>query len=253
MRARVSSHIIALAWASLAAFDVFHIDNGFHSFVRYTAYLEKNPKQVEQFEAAIFSLHPLLIYAARIDEQCMQYQLADRQEKVTNCFERTLALREKVYGLSSPAICQTIIQLGCSNLREKNYSAAEAAFKRALKICQSHNLICHDSGFPSVVECLDSLAYVYEAQSRYDDAEFCEKRAIALTMAKRGNDSECGSQFLRLAELAKKQAKYQTAIAFYQKNLSMHEPVFGKNDQDSIFMREQIAECQVLSRQSHQI
>jgi len=253
VRARASSHIITLAWASLAAFNVFHINNGFHSFVRYSAYLEKNPQQVEQFGAAVFSLHPLLVYAARIDEQCVQYQLVDKQEKVTNCFERTLALREKVYGLSSPAICQTLIQLGCSNLRDKNYSAAEAAFKRALKICQSHNLICHDSGFPSVVECLDSLAYVYEAQNRYDDAEACEKRAIALTMEKRGNDLSCGNQFLRLAELAKKQAKYQTAIAFYQKNLSMHEPVFGKNDRDSIFMREQIAECQVLSRQSHQI
>jgi tetratricopeptide (TPR) repeat protein len=253
VRARASSHIITLAWASLAAFNVFHLYHGFHSFVRHGSFLLTDPMHAEELVASIYNMHPALICAARIDEQCVQYQLVDKQEKVTNCFERTLALREKVYGLSSPAICHTIIQLGCSNLRDKNYSAAEAAFKRALKICQIHNLICHDSGFPSVVECLDSLAYVYEAQSRYDDAESCEKRAIALTMAKRGNDLSCGNQFLRLAALAKKQAKYQSAIAYYQKNLSIHEPAFGRNDQDSIFMREQIAECQVLSRQSHQI
>lgn len=58
------------------------------------------------------------------------------------------------------------------------------------------------------------------------------------------------NQYLKLAEIARQQAKYQLAISFYKKKLAIHEPICGVVDQDSVYIREQIVKCKALSRHS---
>jgi tetratricopeptide (TPR) repeat protein len=147
----------------------------------------------------------------------------------------------------SPKICQSLNSL-VSYIVEKN-SLLLRSRSSALEICQSNHQICHLKS-PGAVESLDCLAYLFEIQKRYAEAESCEQRAIGLLIDHYGNDSQCASQYQKLAELHRQQAKYQLAISFYKKKLAIHEPIFGVNDQDSIYIREQIAECLALSRRS---
>lgn len=251
---KVTKNLVTLACASLLAFNAFHLFTGYQSFLRYKTSLESDPRQVERLVSLVYSLHPSLMRANLIDEQRLRYHFAGQMKEITNCFERSLALREEVYGKGSPKICRTLIQLGFSYITDKNFVAAEAAFKRSLKICQTHQIVCQSYSAPGMIESLDSLSCLYEIEKRYADAEASEQQAITLLKANDGNDFQCGNQYRRLAELLKQQAKYESAIVFFQKNLALHEPVFGVNDQDSVYLRDQIAECRSLKIQnSHRI
>jgi tetratricopeptide (TPR) repeat protein len=248
--ARGVNRLVTVACLGLLAFNAFHLFGGCQAFLRYKAFLERNPREVEQLVSTIYSLHPSLLRANQFDRKQLEFFSAGQHEKVSNCFERALALRKEVYGADSPKICQSLNSLGCSYIVEKKFAAAEVAFKRSLEICQSNHQICQSYKSPGAVESLDCLAYLFEIQKRYAEAESCEQRAIGLLIDHYGNDSQCASQYQKLAELHRQQAKYQLAISFYKKKLAIHEPIFGVNDQDSIYIREQIAECLALSRRS---
>jgi tetratricopeptide (TPR) repeat protein len=244
--ARGSSRMVTIACASLLAFNAFHIVTGYQSFLRYKKSLDSDPLQVERLVSMVYSFHPSLIRANLIDDQLLKYHFAGQMKEITNCFERSLALREEVYGKASPKICRTLMMLGFSYINDRNFAAAEAAFKRSLAICQANHIVCQSYDAPGMIESLDSLSCLYEIEKRYAEAEASERQAISLLRAKDGNDFRCGNQYRKLAELCKQQAKYESAIVFYQKNLALHEPVFGVNDQDSVYLRDQIAQCQAI-------
>lgn len=246
-QAKVTKNLVTLACASLLAFNAFHLFTGYQSFLHYKKSLDSDPLHVERLVSLVYSFHPSLIRANLIDDQRLKYHFAGQMKEITNCFERSLALREESYGKASPKICRTLMMLGFSYINDRNFTASEAAFKRSLAICQANHIVCQSYDAPGMIESLDSLSCLFEIEKRYPEAEASEQQAISLLRAKDGNDFQCGNQYRKLAELLKQQAKYDSAIVFYQKNLALHEPMYGVNDQDSVYLREQIAECQSLA------
>lgn len=112
-QAKVTKNLVTLACASLLAFNAFHLFTGYQSFLRYKTSLESDPRQVERLVSLVYSLHPSLMRANLIDEQRLRYHFAGQMKEITNCFERSLALREEVYGKGSPKICRTLIHGDC--------------------------------------------------------------------------------------------------------------------------------------------
>lgn len=246
-QAKVTKNLVTLACASLLAFNAFHFCKRYQSFRCYETAAESQTNQVEQFASTLYSFHPALILAKLVDEQSMRYFVAGKEEKLTECADTYLTLQKVAYGVRSPAICQALIRLGLSHIADKNFAAAEVAFKTSLEICQTNHLVCPSGNSPGVVGSLYWLSALYGVQKRYAEAEASDQQAISLLIDKSGNDSACGDQYRLLAELSKSQAKYESAILFYQKCLTLHGSLFGENDQDSVYLRGQIAHCRSLS------
>lgn len=248
-QAEAGKKLVTLACAGFLAFNASHLYKGYQSFLRYETAVESQTIQVEQFPSTLVRFHPALILAELVDEQNMKYFLAGKKEKLTEGADTILTLHKVAYGGSSPAICPALIRLGLSHIADKNFAAAEVAFKRSLEICQTNHLVCQSGNSPGVVGSLDCLSILYAMQKRYAEAEASEQKAIRLLIDKNGSDSACGDGYRLLAELNKEQAKYESAILFYQKCLAIHEPVFGATDQESIYYRGQIAQCRLLKMQ----
>ena len=73
--ARDINRLVTVACLGLLAFNAFHLFGGCQSFLRYKAFLERNPREVEQLVSTIYSLHPSLVRANQFDRKQLEFFL----------------------------------------------------------------------------------------------------------------------------------------------------------------------------------
>jgi CHAT domain-containing protein/Tfp pilus assembly protein PilF len=183
--------------------------------------------------------------------------------------EKALALREKALGPDSPAVANSLHQLGNIYHLKADYAKSETAFLRALTIREktsgaisadvfsiltSMGGVYFDMGeldkaqqimqramglqeqLPGldnlrVIALLNNFALVFYGKGDYGKAELLFERAVAITEKAFGSDSpELTDMFDNLSALHQATGNYVKAESEGQRSLSIEEKAFGPDD-----------------------
>ena len=129
---------------------------------------------------------------------------------------------------SSPLLGSLYNSLGKAYKEIINYSAAEAAYKEALRLREAA------SDPVDIATSLNDLALLYESMGRYGEAEPLYKRSLGLFEAQLGADHpDTASSLNNLAGLYRSMGRYSEAEPLYTRSLEIREAQLGADHPDT--------------------
>jgi tetratricopeptide (TPR) repeat protein len=142
--------------------------------------------------------------------------------------ERTLELREKIFGRDHPAVAAGVFNLSLLKEEEAEYDQALSMARRALEIYEEalgpeHSLTAKAS---------DNIGTIYWKMGKFDEAEPFLVRALEVRKKGLGDDSrEVAESCNNLANLAYDRGQYDKAERYYKSALAIWEK---SPDQDAL-------------------
>jgi tetratricopeptide (TPR) repeat protein len=141
-----------------------------------------------------------------------------------------LAIREKVFGESHPAVAFSLDNLADVYRSQGKYGEAEGLFKRALAIREK----ALGENHPDVAGALNNLGDLYRHEGRYSEAEALLKRALAIRERAFGKDNpNVAATLNNLGDTYRYEGKYGEAEALLKRALAIREQAFGKDNPDT--------------------
>ncbi len=126
----------------------------------------------------------LLYEAQRLNSESKRLYQAGAYENAQSLSERTLEIRETVFGQDSPEVAATLNLLGLIRNARGDYGKAETLFQSA----QAIDVKAFGRSHPATALVMDGLANNLNAQARYTDAENLAKEALAIREKTLGAD-----------------------------------------------------------------
>ena len=159
----------------------------------------------------------------------MQLYQVGKYSEATRLAERALAIGEKSFGPSHPAVATLINNVASFYETQGRYAEAELLFKRSLAIAEKANGPNH----PDIAMALNNLGVLYVDQGRYAEAEPLFKRALAVHEKALGHDnSVVATDLNNLAKLYTEQNRYAEAELLYSRSLAIREKALGSSHPD---------------------
>ncbi|HEX4952674.1 MAG TPA: serine/threonine-protein kinase [Thermoanaerobaculia bacterium] len=138
--------------------------------------------------------------------------------------ERSLAVRQRVFGTSHLEVAESLFALGELHLGRGELSRAAASFRQSLAMRE--RLLGPSD--PAVADSLNGLGIVLVAQAKFDTAEPLLRRALAINRERRGESHpEVATNLVNLGLLMKQKGELAAAEIFYQQSLAILRRRFG--------------------------
>ncbi|MDM8558396.1 tetratricopeptide repeat protein [Candidatus Parabeggiatoa sp. HSG14] len=146
-------------------------------------------------------------------------------DKAKPLYERSLAIREKIFGNEHPNVAESLNNLAGLHLGQGNYDQAKPLFERSLAIREE----IFDNEHPDVAESLNNLALLHETQGNYDQAKPLHERSLAIREKVFGDEHpDIAESLNNLALLHQAQGDYDQAKPLFERALAIWEKVHGK-------------------------
>jgi tetratricopeptide (TPR) repeat protein len=147
-------------------------------------------------------------------------------DKVKSLFERSLAIREKVFGDEHPDVALSLNNLAGLHQTQGNYDQAKPLYERSLAIREK----VFGKEHPDVALSFNNLAELHQSQGNYDQAKPLYERAFAIWEKIHGKEHPSVAISLNnLALLHKTQGHYDQAKPLYERSLAIFEKVYSKD------------------------
>ncbi len=139
--------------------------------------------------------------------------------------ERSLAIREKVFGKEHPDVAESLNNLAELHRVQGNYDQAKPLYERALAIFEK----VHGQEHPSIATSLNNLALLHKAQGNYEKAKPLYERSLAIREKVFGKEHpDIAESLNNLAELHRVQGNYDQAKPLHERSLAILEKVHGQ-------------------------
>ncbi|HEY2881337.1 MAG TPA: CHAT domain-containing tetratricopeptide repeat protein, partial [Pirellulales bacterium] len=153
-----------------------------------------------------------------------EYQYLKQNKEAVSYFERSLKVREKIYGPDDLKLADTLDSLAMLNKELGNYQQAAAQYQREAKINEKQL----GPADPQLAETLNSLGLVEVEIAKYDDAVKALKQALAIREKALGpSDPLTGQSEHNLAGAYASADDYQAALTHLQRAQKIWEKAYG--------------------------
>jgi tetratricopeptide (TPR) repeat protein len=153
------------------------------------------------------------------------FHYAGLYDQTKPLFERSLAIREKVFGQEHSDVAESLNNLAVLHKAQGNYDQAKPLYERALAILEK----VHGKEHPSVATGLNNLAGLHSSQGNYDQAKPLYKQALAICEKVFGKEHpNVAISLNNLAELHRTQGNYDQIKPLLERALAIREKVFGQ-------------------------
>ena len=143
--------------------------------------------------------------------------------------ERSLAIREKVFGKEHPDVAESLNNLAELYKTQGDYESAKPLYERSLAIWEK----VHGKEHPDVAISLNNLAELYSTKGDYESAKPLYERSLAIWEKVFGQEHPAVAQSLNnLANLYYAQGDYDSAKPLYERSLAIKEKVFVQEHPD---------------------
>ncbi|HEY9677468.1 MAG TPA: tetratricopeptide repeat protein [Drouetiella sp.] len=184
--------------------------------------------------------------AELLDELAKACSSQAKYDLAQKTYEKSLALKEKMLGASSPELIDSFANLGASYSVQKEYKLAEDMFKRELTLTEKNFGVDNER----TITALMHLAGCYIISGKIEEAEPCYKRILETRYKALGAEHpDIIVSLLHLAELYRIQKDYGEAEIFYESAAEMAEKIHGA---DSLKMAEILEKQASLAKQDDQ-
>ncbi len=159
------------------------------------------------------------------------YYLDDKADYETAklLYERSLSIREKVYGKEHHDVANSLNNLAELYRTQGDYKAAKPLYERSLSIVKK----VYGKEHPLVATCLNNQALLYKTQGDYKAAKPLYERALAIDEKILGKEhTDVAIDLNNLAELYRTKSNYKAAKPLYERSLAICEKVYGKEHPD---------------------
>jgi tetratricopeptide (TPR) repeat protein len=151
-------------------------------------------------------------------------RLESRYSEAQAMLERSLAIRKKELGETSPLVAQSLADIGRLYGDQGDYTKAESQLRRALSTCELAGADRTD-----VADIAMDLADLLHQDERYDEARQMYLRALDIRQKAFGNDSAKVAETLRhLGQNCIEQDAYAKAEVYLIRALQADEKAFGE-------------------------
>jgi tetratricopeptide (TPR) repeat protein len=148
----------------------------------------------------------------------------DRQDEALARHTEALALREKIWGPSSPLVAASLDNIGLVYGAKGDYAKATDYHKRALAIEEA----AYGSSHPIVSGTLTNLAVSLGGEVKYDEALPIAQRALALKEVSFGRESaQVASSLTQIGNLHFFKGEYAQAVEVFRRTLAIKQRAFG--------------------------
>ncbi len=173
--------------------------------------------------------------AAELAEECIgKYLLDDAEEIYEELYDRTVD--EK--GRSSEAVIQYMRRLAFINFNKGSYNSALALNNAVLEWCSQNDY--EDSRF--ALETVIAIGDIYSLYNRYEDRYDICRKALDISINTYGeNDKMTCELFKNLADCCVTLYKYDEAMMYYERVLSIYEADKNASAEEIAFVYDGIA------------
>lgn len=141
-------------------------------------------------------------------------------EQSSPLLEKTIELREKIFGGRHPAVAAGLHDLSRLRTEEAGYEQALGLARRALEIYEKAQGPEHSLTLKAV----ENVGAIYWKMGKFDEAESFLARALEVSKKVLGAESlEVASSLNNLANLASDQGQYDKAETYYRDALAIYE------------------------------
>lgn len=160
-------------------------------------------------------------------QQAYKLTQEDKYDEALPLAERALAIAEKTFTPEHTIISVSLYQLGLIYQGKKDFTQAEALYKRSLAIAE------HGREDEYIASPLQGLADLYFHKNEYDKAEPLYQRALAIWEKVYGTEHPAVVAALhRLASIYNERGDYDKAEQYAQRTLTLEEKKLGPEHLD---------------------
>jgi tetratricopeptide (TPR) repeat protein len=150
--------------------------------------------------------------------------------KARNCFERTLAIEENMFGLNHPELSQVLSNLGGLSRTVGNLEEARSYYERALAICEGAS----EPAEKKIAAILGNLASLFFDLDDITQARSYQERALDISERQWGADHpQTAAALNNLASILREQGDIDAADSCHGRALAIREKVLGPEHPDT--------------------
>lgn len=164
--------------------------------------------------------------AAELNDRAQDLYRKGRYAEAEPLYQRSLALREKVFGPMHAEVATSLNNLGLLYRAQGRYAEAENYYQRSLAMREQLFGAAH----PEVAAVRNNLGRVYQDQGRYAQAQQLYQQALSIREQALGlNHPDVASSLNDMASLLWELGRYAEAEPLFKRSLAIREQVPGAN------------------------
>ncbi len=162
--------------------------------------------------------------AAELNDRAQELYRTGRYAEAEPLYQRSLALREKIFGPMHAEVATSLNNLGLLYRAQGRYAEAESSYKRSLAMREQLFGAAH----PEVAAVRNNLGRVYQDQGHYAQAQQFYQQALSIREQALGlNHPDVASSLNDMASLLWELGRYAEAEPLFKRSLAIREQALG--------------------------